>query len=466
MKPFGRGRKSHLGIRIGMASIGPAVMAVGFVLAWPQPLMGGIPRGNIFIKLETVASGLPSPLFATHAGDGSGRLFIVDQSGKIFILKNGAILSEPFLDISAELPALQASGDERGLLGLAFHPEYAKNGRFFVRHSKPRSGSAGELCLINPTIGCHEEVLAEYRVSKNPDVANPTGQILFRVDWPEQNHNGGHVAFGPDGLLYFSLGDGGGGRDGMQHSPPTHGPIGHGQSIEVFWGKVHRIDVDSGSPYAIPSDNPFANTDGLDEIYAYGFRNPYRFSFDSRPGGDGRLILADVGERGFEEIDFVEAGGNYGWVIKEGLHCFDPLNPNTPLASCNESGLIDPIAEYARSEGGISVIGGFVYRGSRSPRLFGKYVFGDFFKAPSGRLYYLNEPFTGVFEIKEFTIAPGNRQYGLFLKGFGQDENGEIYACGSSSGGPSGAGGLVQRIVAVPAPGRPPVSSGAGPVGE
>ena len=418
--------------------------------AWlhAAPASAVIVPGDLLIRLEPVASGLPSPIYATHAGDGSGRLFIVDQGGKVLILKNGAILPTPFLDVSSLLPALNAGFDERGLLGLAFHPDYENNGRFFIRHSAPRPGAMGEPCF-GTSRGCHEEILAEYHVSADPDVADPNGTILFRVNKPQFNHNGAQVAFGPDGYLYFSLGDGGGANDGLADMPPSHGPIGNGQNIDVPLGKVLRIDVDSGAPYAIPPDNPFVGTSGLDEIYAYGFRNPYRFCFDDGPGGDNRLIVADVGQNLFEEIDVVNAGGNYGWVIKEGFHCFDPFNPNTPLASCDETGLIDPITEYSHAEGGISITGGFIYRGSQYSRLVGKYVFGDFssaFNMPRGRLYYLDDTTPGAV-IKEFKIFPGNRPYGLFLKGFGLDEAGEIYACGSTSLGPFGTGGVVERLV-------------------
>jgi hypothetical protein len=220
-----------------------------------------------------------------------------------------------------------------------------------------------------------------------------------------------------------------------------------------------RIDVDSPPQaplaYAIPPDNPFVGQTGVDEIYAYGFRNPYRFSFDDGPGGDGALYLGDVGQNLFEEVDIVEKGGNYGWVIKEGFSCFDPFNPLNPPASCSDTGpsgepLIDPIVDYSHDEGGITVIGGFVYRGSRSPSLVGKYVFGDFsgqFTVPSGRLYFLEEPAPGSFEIHEFRIGVEDDPYGLFLKGFGEDEDGEIFACGSTALAPFGETGVVERIV-------------------
>ncbi len=418
-----------------------------------------IPQGEITVELETVVDGLVAPLGVTHAGDGSGRLFIWQQSGQILIVDNGVLLPTPFLDIADKLPALNTFFDERGLLGLAFHPDYADNGRFFVRYSAPRDGAPGDPCF-GTTRGCHEEILAEYSVStSDPNLADPNSErILFRVDEPQFNHNAGQVAFGPDGYLYFSLGDGGGAGDGLADDPPSHGPIGNGQNIETALGSILRIDVDGRDPgreYRIPPDNPFVGVPGLDEIYAYGLRNPYKFAFDDGPGGNGALFVADVGQNLFEEVDIVERGGNYGWVIREGFHCFDPFNPGTPPANCATTGplgepLLDPIVEYSHDVGGISITGGFVYRGSCSLALRGKYVFGDFaaqFTVPSGRLYYLVEPMPGSFEIREFQIGVGNLPYGLFLKGFGEDEAGEIYVCGSSQLAPFGTGGVVHRLV-------------------
>lgn len=406
-----------------------------------------IPKGNARIDLEPVASGLTSPVSLTDAGDGSGRLFIVDQAGKIRVVKNGALLATPFLDLTAEIPVLNTTYDERGLLGLAFHPNYAVNGRFFVRYSKPRTGVSGEPCF-GTARGCHEEILAEYTVSINPDVANPTGTILFRINKPQFNHNAGGITFGPDGLLYFSLGDGGGANDGLADVPPSHGPIGNGQNINVPLGKMLRINVDGAPPYAIPPGNPFVGVDGLDEIFAWGFRNPYRFSFDDGPGGDGRLIVADVGQNLMEEVDIVVNGGNYGWVIQEGTLCFDPFNPNVPPATCNDVGLIDPVAEYTHAEGGLAIVGGFVYRGVRFPCLGGLYVFGDFSAdfGPTGQLYYMKETSPGVHDIFEFKLGLDDHLLGLFLKGLGQDEQGELYVLTSTALGPTGTTGEVYRL--------------------
>lgn len=446
------------------------------------------------ISLEPFVTGLSSPVDLTSPNDGSGRIFIADQTGVIQIVDAGGnLLPTPFLDVSSKMPPLNAFFDERGLLGLAFHPSYATNGRFFIRYSAPRTGVAGEPCF-GTSRGCHFEVLAEYKVSlTDPNLADTTSEvILFTADEPQFNHDGGQVAFGPDGYLYFTLGDGGGAHDGLADMPPSHGPNGNGQNRFAKLGKLHRIDVDIPPqpplPYAIPPDNPFADgVDGLPEIFAYGLRNPWRFSFDDGPGGDGTLWLSDVGQNLFEEVNIGVKGGNYGWVIREGLHCFDPFVPLVPPANCATTGelgepLIDPVMEYihprpcqndsecaafglacganglCENEGGISITGGFVYRGSQCPALVGRYVFGDFaaaFTSPTGRLYYFDTTGPDVYKRRQFFLAPDNAPLGLFLKSFGEDGDGELYVLASTALGPFGTGGGVFRIV-------PPVPAAAG----
>ena len=417
------------------------------------PLPGRIPLGDIEIELEEVTGGLFAPVYLTHAADGSGRLFVVDQVGLIRVIENGELLPTPFLDLREKIVELNPAFDERGLLGLAFHPDYAGNGRFFVRYSKPREGSPDEACNSPDAfvIGCHTAVLAEYRVStEDPNVADPNSEvILFEVDEPEFNHDAGQVTFGPDGFLYFSLGDGGGRDDGLSSPDLPHGPGGHGQNIETPLGALLRIDVDTEAPFGIPSDNPFLGQDGLDAIYAHGFRNPYRFSFDR--GGSHELFLADVGQDLIEEIDVVTNGGNYGWVIREGTSCFDPSNPTSPKANCLSEGLIDPVAEYSHDDG-LAVIGGFVYRGTRIPALHGKYVFGDFstaFIAPKGRLFYLDADGDRS-QIFEFRLGLDPRPLGRFLLGFGEDEEGDLYVLTSGSSGPLRMDGQVSRIIRLP----------------
>ena len=451
----------------------------------PAPWTPTIPQGDITIDLVTVVGPgeLTAPVYATHAGDGSGRLFVLDQPGQIRVInRHGALLSTPFLDLVAtgDVVTVNPFFDERGILGLAFHPDYEDNGRFFVRYSKARAGNATEPCF-GTSRGCHEAILAEFSVSNhNPNIADPTSQrIVFRIDEPQFNHDGGHVAFGPaeptgddddsdsdsdsddddDGdstrFLYFSLGDGGGAHDGLADTPPSHGPVGNGLNNTTNLGTILRIDVDQGSPYGIPPDNPFAGggcADGCDEIYAYGMRNPYRFSFDRE---DGRLFLGEVGQGLYEEINIVQKGGNYGWVTTEGFHCFDPLNSGSPPSTCSGVGLngeplLNPVAEYSHLDG-IAVIGGFVYRGSRSPELSGKYIFGDFsrtFIPADGRLFWLDADGSPS-DIFEFRVESPNDPLDRYLLGFGEDESGEIYVLTSRNLGPdpSTTTGEVFRIV-------------------
>ncbi len=440
----------------------PLTLALPLRLALPliaalvaPPALAQIQKSALTVELTTVAAGLSSPVQAIHAGDGSGRLFIVDQIGEIRILQNGVLLPAAFLDIAARMVPLNAGFDERGLLGLAFHPGFASNGRFFVRYSAPRDGDPSDPCFGTPR-GCHAAVLAEFQVDpSDPNRADETSErVLLRVDEPQFNHNSGDLAFGPDGFLYVGLGDGGGAHDGLADSPPSHGPNGHGQNTDTLLGSILRLDVDVGAPCGIPADNPFVGEPGADEIFAYGFRNPYRFSFDDGPGGDGALYVGDVGQALFEEVSVVRSGENHGWVVREGFHCFDPFAPSIPPDDCPSVGalgepLVDPIAEYVHADGGLSVIGGYVYRGTQNPALACRYVFGDFsggFGTPAGRLYFLVEPTPGQFAVREFTLGSDDRPLGLYLKGMGEDEAGELYICGSTALNPFGDTGVVQRI--------------------
>ncbi|MGI9336111.1 MAG: PQQ-dependent sugar dehydrogenase [Gammaproteobacteria bacterium] len=460
-----------------------ASLMIASVTLSPAPALANgmtpaIAKGNITIDLQPICEGLTSPVFATHAGDRSDRLFIVDQIGVIWILDvdEGECLADPFLDIQDRLPALSEGFDERGLLGLAFHPRFKRNGRFFVRYSAPRDGSEGEPC-VGTSRGCHESIVAEFRVKRRKanKVSPATERVIFRIDQPQFNHNSGSIAFGPDGLLYFALGDGGGAHDGLAEDPPLHGPIGHGQNIETLLGSMLRIDVDRrpdpGLAYRIPRSNPFAGaTRGAGEIYAYGFRNPYRFSFDrhsfkrrgdrrSRHGrranrrDRSRLFVSDVGQNLYEEVNIVEKGGNYGWVTAEGFHCFDPFAPEIPPGDCSGTGpdgepLLNPIAEYNHGDG-IAVVGGFVYRGRESDTLFGKYVFGDFsrsFRPAEGRLFWLDADGTPT-DIFEFRTEQADVMVGRYLLGFGEDEDGELYVLTSKNLAPMGSAGEVFRIV-------------------
>ena len=364
--------------------------------------------GALTIRLDKIASGLKSPLLLTHADDGSHRLFVVEQTGQIRIIKNGTLLATPFLDVSSKMIKISPVYDERGLLGLTFHPDYVHNGRFFVYYSAPPTTSG-----VN-----HENIIAEYKVDPlNSDKADPTTEkILLSIDVPEANHNAGQLAFGPDGMLYIGVGDGGGEGD-------QHGPIGNGQNINTSLGKILRIDVDHGSPYAIPPDNPFVGVDGNDEIYAYGFRNPFRFSFDNVTGW---LYAADVGQDKWEEIDIVENGKNYGWRIMEGDHLYDPVLADT--LHINLSMLTPPIYDYSHYVGHC-IIGGYVYRGAQSPALQGKYIYADFsdtFFQGRGKIFYLQETSPNTWINNEFKLQP-DKTLNHYIQAIGQDEAGELY---------------------------------------
>ena len=345
-------------------------------------------QGPTSLTLQTVATGFTSPLDLQQPNDGSGRLFVVQQGGAIRIIQNGQALSQPFLDISAKI----ATGGEMGLLGLAFHPAFQTNRRFFINYVR---NSAGQI----------QSVIAEYLASAaNANLADPASErILLTVNQTGNfsNHKAGQLAFGPDGMLYFGLGDGGSAGD----------PFGNGQNTSTLLGKVMRIDVNSLSPglqYGIPPDNPFVAGGGLPEIWALGFRNPWRFSFDRTTG---RLFMADVGQDSFEEIDLVQKGGNYGWNIMEGMHCF------SPPSGCNQAGLTLPIVEYSHTEGS-AVIGGFVYRGQDLPSLRGTYIFGDF---GSGTVWGLTENPANTW-VRSVLLRTG-----MNISSFGQDQNGELY---------------------------------------
>jgi glucose/arabinose dehydrogenase len=414
------------------------LMAIGFGnLAFAQ--LPRIPLGPIGIEVQAVATGLAAPIDLISAHDGSGRLFIVEQTGKVRILRNGAILPTAFLDVGGRLIA---SG-ERGLLSVAFHPGFSDATspgfhKLYTYTSEPVSGGADFTVPITGSFD-NQGVLAEWKVSMgNPNVVDPaTRREIFRLDHPESNHNGAKLAFrASDHYLYISIGDGGGGNDvGSGHAPN----VGNGQSIDRVLGKVLRIDplspaltpmsvdaVSANGKYRVPRTNPFVGRTGVDEIYAYGFRNPFRYSFD--PPTD-RLVLADVGQNSVEEVDIVQRGGNYGWNRKEGSFLF---NPNTGGISPDPNpnpALIDPVAEYGHDDGA-AVIGGFVYRGTSIPALTGKYFFGDLVgPSGSGRLFYADLS-SGA--IQEFRIGSTNRMLGAALHSIGEDDNHELYLLASS----------------------------------
>lgn len=404
------------------------------------------------IRVRLVAEGFTAPLGLIPVEDGTGRLFVVDQVGTISILtRDGKVLAEPFLDLRERMVNLNPAFDERGLLGLAFHPAFKQNGRFFVYYSAPlrQGGPAG---------WDHTSHISEFKVMpSDPDKADAGSERrVLQVDQPQANHNAGQIAFGPDGLLYIPLGDGGGAHDtGFGHSPG-----GNGQDINTLLGKILRIDVDGAMPYGIPPDNPFVGTAGRDEIYALGLRNPFRISFDA--GGSRELFVGDVGQRQWEEVNVVTKGGNYGWNLKEGAHFFDPDNPaQSPLSGPDVDArgqpLIDPIIEYsnANAPGGIgmAVIGGFIYRGTALPALAGQYVFGDYGVTrarPSGIIFAAVRPAAPgqMWPSRELKVTDhASGRIDSFIRSFGQDLDKELYVLSADNPGPSGKTGKVFKIV-------------------
>ncbi|HEY0159722.1 MAG TPA: PQQ-dependent sugar dehydrogenase [Thermoanaerobaculia bacterium] len=348
------------------------------------------------VALEPVAGGFERPVAIAHAGD--ARLFVVEQPGTIRVYDPARTGTEQFLDIRS----LVLSGGERGLLGVAFHPHYSQNGFFFVNYTD-RAG---------------DTVIARYsRSATDPNRADPaSAHVLLRIDQPYANHNGGQLQFGPDGYLYIGMGDGGSGGD----------PENRAQNRNDLLGKMLRIDVDHGSPYGIPPSNPFIGQAGTrPEIWSLGLRNPWRFSFD-RFTGD--LWIADVGQGEREEINFQAGssigGDNYGWRRMEGSRCFNPAT------NCNPGNLVLPVIEYGHDDG-CSVTGGYVYRGTRSRRLTGMYIYGDY----CSRMIWGAKPGANGVLTSQFLIhGPG------FVSTFGEDANGEIYVADHG-------GGAIYRIV-------------------
>lgn len=334
------------------------------------------PSGELSLATETVATGFTRPLYLT-APAGDDRLLVVEQTGRIRVVKNGVVLAAPFLDLSAKV----SGGSEQGLLSMAFHPDYASNGLFYVDYTDDDGDTRIE----------------RYAVSADPDVADGgSAKLILTVPQPASNHNGGHILFGPDGMLYVALGDGGGAGD----------PFNNGQNAGTLLGSLLRLDVDGGDPYAIPSDNPFGS-----EIWAVGLRNPWRIAFDAVAG---TLYIADVGQASFEEVNVVdddESGLNYGWRIMEGSSCFGG-------GGCDDAGLVLPEVEYDHGEG-CSVTGGFVYRGSALPEVVGHYFYSDFCRGFLRSFRFDGENAT---ELVEWDVGG----LGSVLS-FGQDSAGELY---------------------------------------
>ncbi len=362
-------------------------------------------------KLKEIVSGLNSPIGLVDPSDGSKRLFIAEQGGIIKVLENGKILSEPLINLKDKIVRINSFYDERGLLGFCLNPNFKNNGIFYVYYSAPSTKKESN----------HKSILAEYKLSASKNIANPTERIILEIEEPESNHNGGQLAFGPDGFLYIAVGDGGGAGD-------EHGKIGNGQNLNTLLGKILRIDINQ-MPYGIPKDNPFISEKTKPEIYAYGLRNPWRFSFDKNTG---KLFCADVGQDEYEEVNIIEKGANYGWRIMEANHCF---NPNS---DCKTDGLKLPIHEYPHSIG-LSITGGFVYRGNSLAALYGKYIFGDW----TGPLFYLSEN-NGKWSSNKLELVDAPED--LRILSFGQDARSEIYLLTSKEVTPKSFTGSVYQL--------------------
>jgi glucose/arabinose dehydrogenase len=423
------------------------------------PIAERIEPSPVRVELQTVASGLAAPGLLVPDPASTTRLYVVDQAGLVRVVEQGQLQEAPLLDVGSLMVPLRANYDERGLLGLAFHPGYddpssVGHRRFYTYTSEPVQGPADFTVTLPPggTMN-HQSVIREWLWDGADEPVNPSlSREVLRIDQPQSNHNGGHLEFGPDGYLYIALGDGGGAND----TAAGHGTQGNGQDINTILGSLARIDpldpvltpdspdpVSANGAYRVPADNPFVGAEGVDEIYAYGLRNPYRFSFDARSGA---LIVSDVGQNFVEEINIVRKGRNYGWNVKEGTFQFDPQTGNVGLP-LEDPRFADPVAQYDHDDG-ICVIGGYTYYGTQVPALWGHYVFGDFsrrFSVPEGRLF-VADLFTG--QIEELLIGPAGQSLGLFVKGFGQDHEGEVYVLASTALGPVGDTGVVLKIAA------------------
>ncbi|WP_137284307.1 PQQ-dependent sugar dehydrogenase [Halorussus salinisoli] len=459
------------------------------------------------VGIQMVADGdLTAPTdFAVAEGD--DRQFVADQTGQVYVITPDGLRDEPFVDVSDRLVelgrfyGLYGSGfpgyDERGLTGIELHPNFTENRKFYLHYSAPPDQTLRSIQWD------HIEIVSEFEATGNLRMARPNSErVLLRIPKPQYNHNAGPMAFGPDGYLYVPMGDGGGANDDMYgHAPDWYdgNTGGNGQDVvSNLLGNVLRIDVDSqqgDKPYGIPDDNPFAgDTPGLDEIYAYGFRNPFGISFDSR----GRLFVPDAGQNLFEEANIVERGGNYGWNIKEGTHCFSTQNPGQPPEQCpsrepdedpyDGGPLIDPFVEYPhqyRGEWvGIVIVGGYFYEQDTVPDLRGKYIFGDWTKdpqraEPAGRLLAATQPEEGTQTTQTTTaqettpegtetgegdgqVVPRDRLWDMeelvvagsddgtldwFVRQFGRGNDGEIYVLVGKQGVPEGDSGAVLKIV-------------------
>ena len=454
-----------------------------------DPIPATIPKGDVTVSLVPVASGFAAPVTTAVAPGDKHHLYVVDQIGKLWAVpiargNRGRGSSTPpaaptlVLDVSARMVPLGLFGvnyDERGFLGVAFHPQFRDNGLLYTFTSEPPAMPADFSTQPTGVLADHQTVITEWRAETTPDdddendsddrrPARPvtvdlnSSRVLLRIDKPQFNHEGGTLAFGRDGYLYITLGDGGAAND----FGPGHSVGGNAQVLTNVLGKILRIDPrgrnSANGQYGIPRSNPFVGKTGIDEIWAYGFRNPYRISFDRKTGA---MLIADVGQNDIEEIDVGRAGANYGWPVKEGTFLFDQNAGGPGFVFANSPGLpanlVDPLAQYDHRDLGtsarIAIIGGYVYRGERNSALRGRYLFGDynarFFSPAGGHLYYLD----AAQQIKELKFSD-RASFGTPVLGMGEDADGEVYVLANRSGVVAGTEGVVYRLEEVPAAGK------------
>lgn len=451
-------------LTIRSLGMGAVLAALGIWLAGAP--LGAAPEGPALpeVRLRVVAEGLTAPLLLTAPDDGSGRRYVVDQPGVIRVLDGeDRLREEPFLDLRERVVPLRKAFDERGLLGLAFHPDFAANRRFYVTYTAPRRADS-------PYTGqtAYTRRVSAFTAADGLRADPDSERVLLAVDWPNRKHNGGGLAFGPhDGFLYIGLGDGGGAHglpdvqfDAFEVPPGFHRYDAWAQDPERLYGKILRVDVDGGEPYAVPPGNPFrGRAAGRDEIYAWGFRNPFRITFD--PAG-GAMVVSGVGETFWETVYLVDGPGNYGWAIREGRHCFDRARPFDPPASCPRTGPLgerihDPVVEYLNAAvnrpqatvtgeaRGTASVGGYIYRGEALPALRGLLVFGDFsadWMEPSGQLFVARpaERAGEPWSMRRLARLPAR------VHSLGRDAAGELYVLTTAKGLPVGHTGKVYRL--------------------
>jgi glucose/arabinose dehydrogenase len=423
-----------------------ALMFTGMVTAAVMLISASV-QAQVKVKLQEVAGGLTHPLAMVPIPDGTGRMAVIEQTGQVRIMDTrGRLLPDPFLDVSGKIIKLHSFFDERGLLGIAFHPSFRENGKFYISYSAPLRGTA----LDRKLWWSHTNVTSEFIVSKaDPNKADPNYErVVSEIDWPQFNHNGHWIGFGPDGMLYISTGDGGYANDwGIGHNVT----IGNAQDMNSIHGKMLRIDVNK--PDGIAADNPFVGRSEVKpQIWASGLRNAWRCSFDM--GGTKELFCADVQQNSYEEVNIITKGGNYGWRLMEGDRCFNYQEPDKHPAACEKANLIEPIMVYPNCTAvkancmGISITGGYVYRGANKA-WEGKYIFGDWSKSfgtMDGQIIIGTKGTDGKWKMEKAQIE--GMETAPYMLAFAQDDKGEVYALTSITTGPASGHDKIYKIVA------------------